>query len=88
MPVDISSVAYHSSQPWPFPRSLMIAFTAEAVPQEAPQQPQVCMNMSRGRQGMDTVICVQDVVHGHAAKSLHTTPRPDSMADQSACKRP
>jgi len=28
--VDVKSVAYFSSQPWPFPRSLMIGFTAKA----------------------------------------------------------
>lgn len=28
--VEVDSVRYHSSQPWPFPSSLMIGFTAEA----------------------------------------------------------
>lgn len=29
--IDLSTVAYHSSQPWPFPQSLMIGMEAEAV---------------------------------------------------------
>jgi NAD+ diphosphatase len=29
--VEVSEVAYHSSQPWPFPSSLMLGFTAHAV---------------------------------------------------------
>lgn len=35
MPVDPSSVVYHSSQPWPFPQSLMVGFIAEAAPTPA-----------------------------------------------------
>ena len=30
-----TSVAYHSSQPWPFPTNLMIGLTAEVEPGEA-----------------------------------------------------
>ncbi|MGC9469002.1 MAG: NAD(+) diphosphatase [Anaerolineae bacterium] len=29
--IEIKSVHYHSSQPWPFPQSLMVGFTAEAA---------------------------------------------------------
>jgi NAD+ diphosphatase len=29
--IAIKSLQYHSSQPWPFPQSLMIGFTAEAA---------------------------------------------------------
>lgn len=29
--VRVQTVTYHSSQPWPFPRSLMVGFTAEAA---------------------------------------------------------
>jgi NADH pyrophosphatase NudC (nudix superfamily) len=29
--VDLASVRYHSSQPWPFPGSLMVGFTAQAA---------------------------------------------------------
>jgi NAD+ diphosphatase len=32
--VEVTRVRYHSSQPWPFPASLMIGFTAEAVSEE------------------------------------------------------
>lgn len=32
--VEVVNVRYHSSQPWPFPASLMIGFTAEAVSEE------------------------------------------------------
>jgi NAD+ diphosphatase len=35
--VRIDAAAYHSSQPWPFPASLMIGFTAVAVPGQAPR---------------------------------------------------
>lgn len=34
--VDPGAVAYHSSQPWPFPQSLMLGFTAAAAPRQAP----------------------------------------------------
>jgi NAD+ diphosphatase len=30
--VEVTSVAYHSSQPWPFPSSLMLGFVAGAAP--------------------------------------------------------
>ena len=30
--VDKASIQYRSSQPWPFPRSLMVAFTAKCQP--------------------------------------------------------
>jgi NAD+ diphosphatase len=29
--IQVGKVHYHSSQPWPFPSSLMLGFTAEAV---------------------------------------------------------
>ncbi len=32
--VRVTSARYHSSQPWPFPSSLMLGFTAEAAPGE------------------------------------------------------
>ncbi len=32
--VRVSNVAYHSSQPWPFPSSIMLGFTAEAMDKE------------------------------------------------------
>jgi NADH pyrophosphatase NudC (nudix superfamily) len=37
--VDLASVRYHSSQPWPFPQSLMIGFTAAAQPPPALHTP-------------------------------------------------
>ncbi len=36
VPVDPASVAYASSQPWPFPRSLMLAFRAAAARVDPP----------------------------------------------------
>lgn len=36
VPVDPASVVYASSQPWPFPRSLMLAFRAAAARAEPP----------------------------------------------------
>ena len=32
--VELASIRYHSSQPWPFPRSLMVGFKAKADPNE------------------------------------------------------
>ena len=32
--IDVGAVHYHSSQPWPFPSSLMLGFTAEATSQD------------------------------------------------------
>lgn len=32
--VRVGDVAYHSSQPWPFPASLMLGFYAEALSEE------------------------------------------------------
>ena len=32
--IEVGKVSYHSSQPWPFPSSLMLGFTAEAVSRE------------------------------------------------------
>ncbi|MCB9946948.1 MAG: NAD(+) diphosphatase [Rhodospirillaceae bacterium] len=29
--IDVTDIRYHSSQPWPFPQSLMVGFTARAV---------------------------------------------------------
>ena len=34
--VAVGDVAYHSSQPWPFPSSLMVGFTARAAPEAVP----------------------------------------------------
>jgi NAD+ diphosphatase len=35
--VPLASIAYHSSQPWPFPASLMVGFCAAAVPGSTPR---------------------------------------------------
>jgi NAD+ diphosphatase len=32
--IRVRNISYFSSQPWPFPRSLMLGFTAEAVTEE------------------------------------------------------
>jgi NAD+ diphosphatase len=37
--VEIEDVHYHSSQPWPFPSSLMLGFTARAKTREIRLQP-------------------------------------------------
>ena len=34
--VAVTAVAYHSSQPWPFPSSLMVGFMGEAAPESEP----------------------------------------------------
>jgi NAD+ diphosphatase len=31
VPLELPSLAYHSSQPWPFPQSLMIGFVGRAL---------------------------------------------------------
>ena len=36
--VKVRDTAYHSSQPWPFPSSLMLGFTATAVPGSVPRR--------------------------------------------------
>ncbi len=38
--VDVSAVDYHSSQPWPFPASVMLGFTAEASSEELDPDPE------------------------------------------------
>lgn len=35
--VIVTEVTYHSSQPWPFPSSLMVGFTARAAPEAVPR---------------------------------------------------
>jgi NAD+ diphosphatase len=37
--IDVVSVDYHSSQPWPFPASVMLGFTAEAASDELDPDP-------------------------------------------------
>jgi NAD+ diphosphatase len=32
--IQVGEMCYHSSQPWPFPRSLMLGFTAQAASEE------------------------------------------------------
>jgi NAD+ diphosphatase len=33
--VDVTDIRYLGSQPWPFPRSLMLGFAAQASPEQA-----------------------------------------------------
>jgi NAD+ diphosphatase len=40
VPVDPATVEYHSSQPWPFPASVMLGFTAEATSAELHPDPE------------------------------------------------
>jgi len=35
--VTVLDATYHSSQPWPFPSSLMVGFTARAAPDSVPK---------------------------------------------------
>jgi NAD+ diphosphatase len=38
--VTVDTIEYHSSQPWPFPSSLMFGFTAHAVTREVQRRDQ------------------------------------------------
>ena len=68
--VVVGRVHYHSSQPWPFPASIMLGFYAEGLSEQITIDPDELRDarwFSRGE------------IRGHAARGFHL-PRPDSIA--------
>jgi NAD+ diphosphatase len=67
----VDQVAYHSSQPWPFPASIMLGFTARAVTTELtvdPEELEAARWFDRG------------FILGHAEDDSFRLPRRDSIA--------
>jgi NAD+ diphosphatase len=67
----VDEVAYHSSQPWPFPASIMLGFTARAVTTELtvdPEELEAARWFDRG------------FILGHAEDDSFRLPRRDSIA--------
>jgi NAD+ diphosphatase len=67
----VDDVAYHSSQPWPFPASIMLGFTARAVTTELrvdPEELEAARWFDRG------------FILGHAEDDSFRLPRRDSIA--------
>ena len=67
----VDDVQYHSSQPWPFPASIMLGFTARAVTTELqvdPEELEVADWFDRG------------FILGHAEDDTFRLPRRDSIA--------
>ena len=69
--VVVDDVAYHSSQPWPFPASIMLGFTARALSTELkidPEELEAARWFDRG------------FILGHAEDDSFRLPRRDSIA--------
>lgn len=69
--VVVDDVAYHSSQPWPFPASIMLGFTARALTAELtvdPEELEAARWFDRG------------FIRGHAEDDSFRLPRRDSIA--------
>jgi len=67
----VDDVAYHSSQPWPFPASIMLGFTARALTTELqvdPEELEAARWFDRG------------FILGHAEDDTFRLPRRDSIA--------
>ena len=64
--VRVGACTYHSSQPWPFPSSLMLGFTAEATGPAIDIGPELCDARWFG---------VDDLVRGLAERSIVLPPR-------------
>ncbi|MGE0714175.1 MAG: NAD(+) diphosphatase [Alphaproteobacteria bacterium] len=67
----VDEVDYHSSQPWPFPASIMLGFHARAVTDEL----EVDGNELEGAAWFD-----RDWILNHQADDTFRLPRPDSIA--------
>ena len=63
--VRVGACAYHSSQPWPFPASLMVGFTAEAI------DPSIRLG---GELAEARWFSAQEIVDGLADRSLTVSP--------------
>jgi NAD+ diphosphatase len=68
--VDVGEVAYHSSQPWPFPSSIMIGFHAEGLSDAITIDPEELK---------DARWFTREQVRNHAAHGF-SLPRVDSIA--------
>ncbi len=68
--VELSAVRYHSSQPWPFPQSLMLGFHADAATTAITVDPDELA---------DARWFTADEIRNHAANGF-SIPRPDSIA--------
>lgn len=69
--VPISRIRYHSSQPWPFPSSLMLGFTAEA---------DAVMPLRVDETELETAGWFTRDDLAHFAERGHSLPNPDSIA--------
>jgi NAD+ diphosphatase len=68
--VRVGAVAYHSSQPWPFPASIMVGFHAEGLSEEIEIDPEELR---------DARWFTRAQIRDHAAHGFHL-PRADSIA--------
>ena len=68
--VRVGRVQYHSSQPWPFPASIMLGFYAEALSEEITIDP---------NELQDARWFARAQIRNHEAHGFHL-PRPDSIA--------
>ena len=69
--VIVDDVQYHSSQPWPFPASIMLGFTARALPTELQVDPEELESAHWFERGF---------ILGHAEDDTFRLPRRDSIA--------
>jgi NAD+ diphosphatase len=67
----VDEVTYHSSQPWPFPASIMLGFTARAATTEV----RVDLDELEAARWFD-----RDFIQGHADDDTFRLPRRDSIA--------
>jgi NAD+ diphosphatase len=68
--IEVGEVRYHSSQPWPFPSSIMLGFHAEALSEEIRIDP---------GELRDARWFTRDEIRNHQALGF-SLPRPDSIA--------
>jgi NAD+ diphosphatase len=85
--VTVTDATYHSSQPWPFPSSLMLGFMAQAAPQAVPRADEELEDVrwftraeiARGEAGLPppqsvSFRLIEDWYDGHAAVPLREAP--------------
>jgi NAD+ diphosphatase len=68
--IEVGAVRYHSSQPWPFPSSIMLGFHAEGLSEEITIDPEEL----RDARWFSRAQCLDPAAHGFAL------PRADSIA--------
>eukprot|EP00775_Hariotina_reticulata_P003617 gene3617-3881_t len=80
--VELQSVRYVGSQPWPFPRSLMVGFYASAAGNGAADAGADVLSAQGRTAMMDTGLRVSEVSDALAVFTLqHPTPQEDEMED-------